>query len=289
MSDGSRARARKRKQEREQERRQGKMITIVGAVVVVAVLIFIFFVASSIPSDAPIPETATRLNDLRSSTTQEGFPRLGNPDAPVELVEYSSFSCSACSSFHDEIFPEILPRIRSGEVSFTFVPLATGSVPNPEGANRTALCALEQGKFWEMHEVLFDWHKVFVNSAFTGNRLPAAASGIGLNMDAYNACFRGSEQVNAVLLAAQQQGVTSTPTLRINGTLVTNAFSLEEINQAIDSFGPFVNLTPGTIDGVAPVVDEVATEEAEEMATDEPVEETAEETPAVEATEESGS
>jgi protein-disulfide isomerase len=277
MAEGSRARTRKRKEEREGVRRKNQITMIIGVIVVVAVLITIFIVASSIPADVPVPDTINRLDDLRSSVTDEGYPRLGNPDAPVALVEFASFACSACSNFHIEVFPTLLPRIRSGEVSFTYVPLATGSIPNAEGANRTALCALEQGKFWQMHELLFDWHKVFVNSAFTGNRLPAAANALGLDNNAFNTCFRGSEAVTSVLRTAQSEGVSSTPTLEINGTAVADVFSLEEINTAIDSYGPFNNLVPGTIEGV----EESATEEAQSEAT-----EAAEEvTPAVEATE----
>jgi len=48
--------------------------------------------------------------------------------------------------------------VREGVIAFEYIPLTTGSIPNAVGASKAALCAGEQGAFFEYHDALFDWH-----------------------------------------------------------------------------------------------------------------------------------
>lgn len=268
----SRSRARDRKQERERARRRNRQLAIIAGIIVVALVLGGLFLVANLPADAPLPEDAiASISNLRQSFTEEGYPLLGNPAAPVEVRDYSSFSCPGCATFHDEVLPQLLPRIERGEISFVYVPLQTGGIPNAGGAARTALCAGEQGMFWEMHETLFDWHSRFVNTAFQGNRLTAGIEALGLDVGAYNACFN-SARISDVLTAAQAEGVTSTPTIQIDGvTLGTGAElpTADEILAAIDARGPFENLEPGTIQAEEEVPQEEAVESTEEAAVEE--------------------
>ncbi len=245
-----RSRTEKRLEERKQQEQRQRGFTVVGGIVAVAVIIGgLFFVANQ-PAEAPISEeTLARYIDLPQSANEQGFPRLGRVDARVQVVEYSSFSCPTCGEFHDTIFPQLLERIERGEINFTFVPVSRG-ITNDEGASRAALCAANQNKFWELHDVFFDWLSRFGETAFTTNRIRAGAEGVGVNVNTLTDCFR-TAPINDLLLRGQQ-GTTSTPTLRINGTLVENPLSIDEINEAIDRFAPF-NIVP----------DAESTEEAE--------------------------
>jgi protein-disulfide isomerase len=239
-----RARTLERKKEREQEKRRNQQIMIVGAIIAIVIFIAAAYVLTSLPSDAPLPTSLARYDNLRKGFTNEGYPRLGNPNAPVTLKEFSSFACPGCLSFEQTVFPNLLPRIERGEIQFIFVPLATGSVRNPDGANRTALCAGEQGKFWEMHDTLFFWHETFGSNAFEDGRLRAGIEALDLSTDAFNSCFRNNN-TNNVLSTAVSEDVSSTPTLWIDGAPVET--TLEAINTTIDAKGPFTNLEPGTI------------------------------------------
>lgn len=259
-----RSRARERKQERQQAKKRNQQLMIIGAIVAVVIFIAVAYLLTSLPAEAPLPDSIARYENLRKGfTDDEGYPRLGNPNAPVTLMEFSSFACPGCLSFEQSVFPQLLPRIENGEIQFIFVPLATGSVRNPDGANRTALCAGEQGKFWEMHDTLFSWHATFGSNAFDDARLRAGVDALGLDMGAFNSCFR-SANTNTALATAQGEGVSSTPTLRIDGAEVENVTSLDEIFAIIDGKGPFTNLESGTISDTgeeAPVEDMEATEE----------------------------
>lgn len=245
----SRTRAKQRKQEREQRRKRNRQLTIIGAIVAVVVVLVGLFAVSNLPAEAPIPaEVLERYENFITGETEEGFPILGNPDADVSVVEYSSFSCPGCENFHRTVFPSLLPRIVAGEINFTYVPLQFGSLQNPNGAAKTALCAGEQGMFWEMHDVLFDWHATFANSAFLSNRLLAGAEAMGLDMGQFNSCFNATE-TNEILDQAQASAnasnVVSTPTLQVNGTTVDP--TLGSLNAAIDQFGPFDDVEPGIV------------------------------------------
>lgn len=236
-----------RKEERQQEKRRGQQTIIIGAVVVLAVFAAIVFALRSIPADVTIPEDIDRYENFLTSTTDEGYPLLGNPNAPITVREYSSFSCSACASFHDTSFSQLLPRIAAGEINFVYIPLTqTGAVPNGDGAARAALCAGEQGQFWEMHDVLFTAHNTYANAAFQNSRLQASVDALGLDSGQFTNCFN-SNTTNATLAAAVQEGVGTTPTIEINGVQVDA--NITAINDSITSnlAGNTTILEPGVI------------------------------------------
>lgn len=284
--------AQSRRQEREKERQRRRQQTIIVAIIAVAVVIFGLVLVSNLPAEAPIPEDlGAAYAEIPQGRNDDGFPRLGAADAPVALVEYSSFSCPACATFHDEIFPQLLDRIRSGQVSFTFIPLLTGGVSNPEGAARASLCALDQGKFWEAHDLLFSWHGQFANTAFSSQRLSSAAEGLGLNTQSFNNCFSSSTTSNLITLAQQRatrDSVPGTPTLYVNGTRVNNALDSGQVFEQIDlAFAPFAdrfNATPSVETPEPEAEATVETEEVVEEATPEAVVEETPEAPEAEAT-----
>ena len=114
-----------RKEERQQEKRRGQQTLIIGAVVLVAIFAAIIFALTSLPSEAPIPADLDKYDRFMQSRTDEGYPLLGNPDAPVTVREFSSFSCPGCLDFHSSVFPNLLDDIEAGRINFVFVPLQT--------------------------------------------------------------------------------------------------------------------------------------------------------------------
>jgi len=257
-----RSSTRQRKKEREQRRRRNRQITMVVVVVVAVIALVGLFLVSNLPAEAPIDaDVVDRYAEFQTGADRDGFPLIGNSDAPVSVVEFSSFSCPGCQQFHETVFPNLLERVESGEINFTYIPLLTGSIDNPRGATKTALCAGEQGKFWEMHDVLFEWHETYGNSAFVSNRLTSGVEQLGLNMTAFTDCFNSS-RIDDLLVEAQQQGVGSTPTLQINGTTVDSAFDIDDIMATIDQFGPFEDVESGLIG------DESTTDSSDDAATD---------------------
>lgn len=283
------ARTAERRRERERERRRQQLIT--GGIVIVALVIVaavIFFIVNA-PAEAPIPQVAlTRYEGVQQTRTDQGFPRLGDPNAPIQVAEYSSFDCPHCREFHDQAMDHIVQRVRGGEMAFTYVPLyGFGGIANGQGAAAASVCAAEQGKFWQLHDAFFDWQGVYANQAFTNNRINSGVDALALDRAAYNACVSSGRPTD-VLNAARTQSqallnFNGTPTIAINGVVPVDdsGQSITDVNTIlarIDAELARVSVPP-TAQPTSESTAE-ATSEATEQATEPAAEATPETTPA---------
>ncbi|MCA0452493.1 MAG: DsbA family protein [Chloroflexi bacterium] len=272
-----RTRTLERRKEREQEKKRQRRLTFIIGGVIVAVIAVIIVVLITVPAEAPIPaESLTRYEGIEQSVTDQGFPVLGRDIAPVKVTEYASFDCTHCRDFHEGTFSTVLERIRNNEVQFTFVPVfGTGSIQNGEGAAKAAVCAGQQGKFWQFHDALFSWQGTYANTAFSQNRFVGGINELGLDRGQWDSCVTGSyatQVVNDAVSAFRLQGASGTPALFVNGTAVdvaSNVALYDAIDQALAAAGGVpVEVTP---EATAPVV------EATTEATTEPTVEATEE------------
>ena len=238
-----RSRTREARQRRQQQRRKNQRLIVFVLIVAAAVVGIAVFLVSNQPVDAFIPDDlSARYAGIRRATFDVNYPLLGNEDAPVEVREYASFACPGCEALHSESFDALLERVKDEQVRYIYVPLNTGSIPNAEGASRAALCAGEQGMFWEMRDVLFDWQTRYGNTAFSQNRLLTGVEKLGLSSGAFTNCFN-SAGISETLDAALREDVSTTPTVRVNGVTVEASQSgsipsTATILQAIDDATP---------------------------------------------------
>jgi protein-disulfide isomerase len=173
----------------------------------------------------------SHLEPFRVEVESEGFPALGPASAPVTIVEFSDFECPYCS----RIVPT-LEQVRENypdqvRVVFRQFPL-TGIHPNAMKAAMASLCAHEQGKFWEMHDSMFDEQR-----ALAVDQLKEKAAGLELDAESFNQCLdsdRHAEAVRQDLEAGTAVGVSSTPALFVNGRLISGAQPYENIAAVID-------------------------------------------------------
>jgi len=171
--------------------------------------------------------------------TPENVAYLGDPNAPVVMIEFADYGCPYCVRHHQETFPEIKARyIDTGKVFYMFkdLPIITKQGPNIAQA---ALCAADQGKFWDMHDAMFarspEWK---VSDEASVETYRNAASELGLDPDALEACVK-SEQHASEVLADRNQGLTlglrGTPGFMINGQLLTGAHPLDTFIAVIEA------------------------------------------------------
>lgn len=221
------SRTAERRQERVRERQRQRLI--IGAILVVTVAVLIIFplVLANTPSEAPIPpETLTRYDGLTMSRSTEGYPRLGSPDAAVQVTLYSSFGCAECQAFHDATIDALVQRVRDGSISLSYAPLVqrtTSTLANAQGAARAALCAGEQNHFWQFQDTLLSWQTPYGNQAYTNSRIVSGVQALGLNRSQYDGCV-ASGQPDSVMTVARQQANTlinfvDVPTITINGVV----------------------------------------------------------------------
>lgn len=195
------------------------------------------------PDDAMIPETALarfvgiQTGQNGADQASESFPTLGNDNAPIKVTQLSSYSCSFCRDYYDAVFVNLLPAIRAGQIQYTFVPVTTTGEYDPTNETAAAWCALDQGKFWEMQDVLFSWRSRYEDGAADPHRLTLAAIKLGLNMDKFTACVTGTG-VGRRIQGGDQYfntlNLSSTPSILINGSLVDPPPLLNDIYQTIN-------------------------------------------------------
>lgn len=173
----------------------------------------------------------SNLGPLRYQIETKGHPAKGPESAPVTIVEFSDFQCSYCQTV-----ASTLQRIASdygGKVRIVYRHFPNPNIhPFAQKAAEASLCAHEQGKFWEMHDLMFqDPNHLSVDD------LKAKAAKIGLGKDAFESCLasdRYATRVKQDFLDATRAGVGGTPALFINGRLIAGARPYEEIAATID-------------------------------------------------------
>ncbi len=299
----SRSRTRERRLERQRQKKQQQRLLIGGGVVGAVLLLIVLIVLSTQPASAPVPDgTSERYAGIPQGVTDDGWYRLGRPDAPVRIEEFSSFACPACADFNDNVMDGIIDIVVSGRASFIFVP-QTNAGATASNAARAAVCAGQQGMFFEYHDALFGWQQRFGNQAFSQNRLVTGAENLGLDTGAFESCLGGSEArdiVNAAVDEGQSRGIPGTPSTYVQGVSVNS--TLEAITTQVESViaggltAPIVPIDrdgdSGDVDPAVEATEEpVAVEETEEAPEAETTEEaddaeTTEEAPEAEATEE---
>lgn len=165
---------------------------------------------------------------------------LGDPNAPVTLIEFSDFQCPFCRTFYKETLPQIKKEyIATGKVKLVFrdFPLSfhPGATPAAEGSE----CAREQGKYWEMHDAIFDEQDKQGSGTiqFTADDVKKWAAKIGLDTPKFNQCLDSGkyrQEVEKDLIDGSAAGVNGTPATFINGRLVTGAQPFAAFKAIID-------------------------------------------------------
>ncbi len=224
-----------RDQRLRRRRRTTSILTL--AIVGVALIITAFMIAQN---NRPIGAILTP--EPRAYSPVNG-QSIGDPNAPVKIEEFSDFQCPYCRVFHDETFPQILrDYIETGKVYFTYrnFPVVDGQSAAQESSHAAiaSVCAGQQGKFFEFHDLLFANQTGENIGDFTERRLYAMAEIAGLEADAFNQCYTSSAAAAAVdadRAAGLLAGINSTPSFLIDGTPFLGAQPYAEFQKAIDA------------------------------------------------------
>ena len=106
----------------------------------------------------------------------------GDPNAPVQLIEFSDFGCGYCRRFHEEIWPVLEQEyVATGKVYWKYMPMILGIFPNAMEAAQAGECAAEQGSFTEMQDRLFAEQAMWKRSDDPMTDLEAMAGDLGLD------------------------------------------------------------------------------------------------------------
>lgn len=209
-----------------------------------------------VATSTPLPPIDTgAYDDIPASITEDGFPTLGQPDAPITLTMLGSYDSNATQNAHTDIIADLLPRIEVGEMQLVYVPLSgTGTANNGRGAALAALCAGDQGAFWPYHDRLFALYRANGDDAYSNDNLAAITDTLGLNRENWVACLTDERPApildRATAAASDNENYAGTPTLLMNGNYVLNdRYSINTIaDQMLQRVNDSGEITPLTDD-----------------------------------------
>lgn len=181
----------------------------------------LFWLTRDKKANAPTPEVAGQVSNHTQGDAKKG----------VHLVEYGDFQCPACGAYHPLV--KQIKQKYGNDIAFQFRHFPLPTHQNARAAHRAAEAAGMQGKFWEMHDMLYERQQSWAQSTNVATILEDYATQIGLDMEKYRQDFN-SQQVNSVInadvKAGQELGANSTPTFVLNGK------KLEDLPRDLEGF-----------------------------------------------------
>jgi protein-disulfide isomerase len=170
----------------------------------------------------------------------EGY-LLGDSAARVQVLEFADFECPACGQFATVTEPDVRKRlVEAGTISIRFLDFPLSQHRNSWSASMAAACANEQGKFWEMHDAIFEsqdrWNGT-VTSRPKGvfQRL---ATTVGLNVNQWESCFDSQKygpNITANLREGERRMVQQTPTFVIGAKMIPGALNYDQFKAYVDT------------------------------------------------------
>ena len=165
----------------------------------------------------------------------EGFT-LGNPDAPITVVNFSSFACGWCENFAKTTEPNFIrDYVETGHVFYRYLTLA-GQDEASQNLAKAAYCAAEQNRFFEYKPDLYT--AASVQGGASINNLIRLADSAGLEIDSFETCLLGDNGFQNALEQdrrfAQSVGVTGTPSFLVNDQLVSASELTALLDELLD-------------------------------------------------------
>ena len=169
------------------------------------------------PVLAETPQKQTEITKIQSLSvfTDNASPILGNPNAPITMVEFGDYQCTFCSKFFHETENSIITNyVKTGKVKMLFKDYIILGQDSMNAAN-AAHCANDQKSFWKYHSMLYNnWAGEDTGWADLAH-LHEFANTLGLDMDVFSTCMsdlKWNELVNLSSIDGQKLGVSGTPT-----------------------------------------------------------------------------
>lgn len=173
-------------------------------------------------------------------------PSIGPEDAPVLIEEFADYQCPACQASYKAL--KSLVSQYPTQVRFVYNDFPLPIHDQAQKAARGVLCAGQQGKYWELHDAIFDQQTSWsTNGSDINDTFDGLVATQGLNKDDFDACYTSRNVRNAIsedLIEGQNRGVNSTPTFFVNGKKIQGGQSLFQWIQLVNEELSKKGLTP---------------------------------------------
>jgi len=199
--------------------------------------LIIVLVAVAVIGGGAMLKKDSKSNTTTASPTNHTF---GSGSTGVVLKEYGDFQCPGCGAFFP-IVKEVKEKYKD-KITFQYVHFPLSQIhQNALSAHRAAEAAGNQGKFWEMHDLLYNNQNTWKSSTLVSRDFESYAQQLGLDMTKYKTDY-ASAQTNNIIQADIKTGqdlkVTGTPTFFIDGKQVEDNNSISTVatfSAAIDA------------------------------------------------------
>jgi protein-disulfide isomerase len=164
---------------------------------------------------------------------------MGDASAPVEMTEFADYQCPFCQTFATLQMPTIRKRlIETGKVRWRFRDFPLQQHRHSRLAAHAAACGDEQGKFWPMHDRIFEGQPEWAEERDATALFRRYAGEVGLDPAKYDTCMSAAKYAGRIQASYEEGvrlGVSSTPTLFVGGRLYQGRFDSDAIARLADS------------------------------------------------------
>jgi protein-disulfide isomerase len=172
------------------------------------------------PGDRTLDEASHGVDGVVRYVSADDVVTIGDPNAPVHFRVVSDFACSHCNDYHDtDLTRFIRDYVLAGKATFGVIMTTGTGQQYSEIASQAALCAGEQGAFWEMNDELYRLARSQGAQSFTIPQMKQSAQTMGLDGNKLVNCISSSRYqlfLNDYRVMANDAGVTGTPTVLVS-------------------------------------------------------------------------
>lgn len=163
---------------------------------------------------------------------------IGQGKSGVTLTEYGDYQCPACGQYYPVL--KLVQQKYNEQIFFQFRNFPLFQIhPNAIAGARAAEAADQQGKYWEMHDMLYENQTVWSTATNPQTNFEKYAKNLGLNVTKFTTDYKSrvaNDRIQADLKEGNKLGITGTPTLFIDGKKIsTPDATLEAISQVVDA------------------------------------------------------
>lgn len=196
------------------------------------------------PTVAGDPQAPTPPPSNDTPADADDDPFLGDENAPVTVIEFTDYQCPFCSRHFTQTYSQIKQEyVDTGKVKYVTRDFPLSFHPHAQKSAEASECADDQGKFWEMHDKLFETQGTWSNLSDAVPTFKQLAADLGLNTSDFNACLDNGDkasEVQADLTAGSNAGISGTPGFWVIGEdgksqKIEGAYPFDSFKTAIDS------------------------------------------------------
>ncbi len=189
---------------------QRQQLIVLGAVIAVAVIAIVGVIALS--GSAP---SSINSAEIPQTTLSDGAVVLGDPNAPITIVEFADFACPHCQTYHSTMTRIVEDFVMTGQAKFEYRIFPTAGGAQTVFSGQLLHCAEQQapGSFWRGYDLMWTY---ISRGIYFGNEMGSTfARDLGLNYSELLACTSSSNRVTVDQRLGQTLGVTGTPGLGV--------------------------------------------------------------------------